>query len=376
MSSPDAETPEQISGALKAITGSLRSTIDAHGPITKEFAPSAAKRIAKQLHASGLLATVASQAHTLSTVEQELAALKAEYALAISWGWRPDVAQLAYRRLEAKLEARAHTLLPLVACDDTLPHEHSVTGLLTLAFNAGRRSQSPMPDRDSVEGRSMEHARRLLEAQVGTKGGDVRHATETTRTRTEVSDRVGEGVVGERAAAPSTNPLVEQAHTLSQQEGVRLPTVEGHAMVESIEGFERRCLVQIARLQESPYPDHDAIEIIAQAVRCAREFSSYRALKHREATAALEAHPHPRSERGWQPIETAPKDGTQVWLWWDGRRRLAHWHEVENPPSIGGRFANWLTDDKGSISATVKPTLWARTPPDPQARVTEEENKK
>ncbi len=67
---------------------------------------------------------------------------------------------------------------------------------------------------------------------------------------------------------------------------------------------------------------------------------------------------------GWQDIATAPKDGTQVWLWWDGKRRLAHWHEAENPRSIGGRFANWLTDDRGSISVSVKPTHWHALPPD------------
>jgi hypothetical protein len=72
-----------------------------------------------------------------------------------------------------------------------------------------------------------------------------------------------------------------------------------------------------------------------------------------------------RQEQGWQPIESAPKDGQQVWLWWDGKRRLAHWHEAVNPPSIGGKFANWLTDDKGSVSAVTKPTLWAPLPSPP-----------
>lgn len=67
----------------------------------------------------------------------------------------------------------------------------------------------------------------------------------------------------------------------------------------------------------------------------------------------------------WRDIASAPKDGTQVWLWWDGKRRLAHWHEAQNPPSIGGRFANWLPDDKGSIAATAKPTLWHPVPADP-----------
>lgn len=77
--------------------------------------------------------------------------------------------------------------------------------------------------------------------------------------------------------------------------------------------------------------------------------------------------PEPRKPKlpasAWQPMETAPKNGEQVWLWWDGKRRLAHWHEAVNPPSIGGRFANWLTDDRGSVSAVTKPTLWSPLPP-------------
>ena len=69
----------------------------------------------------------------------------------------------------------------------------------------------------------------------------------------------------------------------------------------------------------------------------------------------------------WRPIDSAPKDGRQVWLWWSGKRRLAHWHEAVNPPPIGGRFANWLPDDKGSVPALVRPTMWAPTPDDPPA---------
>lgn len=68
----------------------------------------------------------------------------------------------------------------------------------------------------------------------------------------------------------------------------------------------------------------------------------------------------------WQPIATAPKDGTQVWLWWDSKCRLAHWHEAIDPPSIGGRFANWLTDDKGAVLIVTKPTHWMPLPTSPR----------
>ncbi len=61
--------------------------------------------------------------------------------------------------------------------------------------------------------------------------------------------------------------------------GRALPVVEGHAMMQSIDGFERDCLIQIARLMDEKYPDAGTISVLAQAVRCAREFTSYRALR-------------------------------------------------------------------------------------------------
>lgn len=90
---------------------------------------------------------------------------------------------------------------------------------------------------------------------------------------------------------PTSLPVVEGTPPAQEKkvEGVRLPAVvEGHAMIESIEGFERRCLIHIARLQENNWPDRDSIEIIAQAVRCAREYSTLRQLRAAKATAALE----------------------------------------------------------------------------------------
>lgn len=61
--------------------------------------------------------------------------------------------------------------------------------------------------------------------------------------------------------------------------GGGLPVVEGHAMAQSIDGFVKDCLVQIARLQEAVFPDNDTITVLAQAVRCAREYETLRCLR-------------------------------------------------------------------------------------------------
>ena len=56
----------------------------------------------------------------------------------------------------------------------------------------------------------------------------------------------------------------------------QLPVVDGHFMCQSIDGFIHDCLVGIAHLQESDYPDEDVIALLAQAVRCAREYETLR----------------------------------------------------------------------------------------------------
>jgi hypothetical protein len=68
-----------------------------------------------------------------------------------------------------------------------------------------------------------------------------------------------------------------------QAEGLRLPVVDGNAMMQSIQGFEHDCLVRIAVEQGKPYPDADVITQLAQAVRCAREFQTLRDLRNSQA---------------------------------------------------------------------------------------------
>ena len=67
----------------------------------------------------------------------------------------------------------------------------------------------------------------------------------------------------------------------------------------------------------------------------------------------------------WQPIETAPKDGTRIMVWpptWIGTASCARWNEdrhAKNPRPYWSRI-----DDHGriTISREKQPTHWAPLP--------------
>jgi hypothetical protein len=61
-----------------------------------------------------------------------------------------------------------------------------------------------------------------------------------------------------------------------------------------------------------------------------------------------------RAIREWQPIETAPKDGTQVWAW-DAERG--------SNPALWVEGAWWITYD----DAMIHPTHWMPLPDPPAA---------
>jgi hypothetical protein len=67
-------------------------------------------------------------------------------------------------------------------------------------------------------------------------------------------------------------------------------------------------------------------------------------------------------QQGWQPIETAPRDGTRLWLYWpdaprDDRQSVGWWHE-----SIHGC---WWMDHFDTERET--PSHWRELPPAPEA---------
>lgn len=76
-----------------------------------------------------------------------------------------------------------------------------------------------------------------------------------------------------------------------------------------------------------------------------------------------------RSDGGWRPIETAPKDGTpMLFCWWqDGQDTL---------PVVAGFWSRlserWCNDQDGG---KVRPTHWMPLPKPPQAATSEQEVK-
>lgn len=82
--------------------------------------------------------------------------------------------------------------------------------------------------------------------------------------------------------------------------------VAGVYMDRSIVDFQRSCEVHIAEEQRKPNPDNALIALLCDAVRCSRELSEWtvRAMDGCVTTSD--------SISEWQPIATAPQDGTAI----------------------------------------------------------------
>jgi hypothetical protein len=72
------------------------------------------------------------------------------------------------------------------------------------------------------------------------------------------------------------------------------------------------------------------------------------ALADRDATIA-----RLREAQAWQPIETAPKDGTEVLAWRGGRRGIVRWHE---------NSSYWDEWHRPTAHCRVEPTHWMPLP--------------
>ena len=69
---------------------------------------------------------------------------------------------------------------------------------------------------------------------------------------------------------------------------------------------------------------------------------------------------------GWQPIETAPKDGTDVLLYSPDAisdAMIGHWVDGFGPPGDGGAW--WPDNDSARFPIDAWPTHWQPLPPPP-----------
>ena len=64
----------------------------------------------------------------------------------------------------------------------------------------------------------------------------------------------------------------------------------------------------------------------------------------------------------WQPIETAPKDGTEVLVYGDGQGMSVAWWETKY---IWVRPGAWVSDFGRSDTHTHEPSHWMPLPPPP-----------
>jgi hypothetical protein len=87
------------------------------------------------------------------------------------------------------------------------------------------------------------------------------------------------------------------------------------------------------------------------------------------------ASPPPSEARGWQDIETAPKDGTVVMVWWPIGDYPSGNHEFASYVDFGGEipegtfdgkpYRNGWTNDHGGDYLPVEPTHWMPLPDPP-----------
>lgn len=87
----------------------------------------------------------------------------------------------------------------------------------------------------------------------------------------------------------------------------------------------------------------------------------------------------PVAQQGWRPIESAPRDGTAVWVWCDHAAYIGYFEPAEAPwdkaPGqwfLKAGFRRKRADQRqdeiyGTYAVDVAPTLWQPLPPAPSS---------
>lgn len=104
--------------------------------------------------------------------------------------------------------------------------------------------------------------------------------------------------------------------------------------------------VLVARAMEAEEPNYFTCAVIAMGTRI-RE---------------LESASQPGG--GWQPIETAPKDGTRIILWWGDLSVFGWWLDNTNTRTP---WAGWRAPSLVTVPYGCKPTHWMPMPTGPRA---------
>ena len=157
-----------------------------------------------------------------------------------------------------------------------------------------------------------------------------------------------------------------ELEVIAARQALALPTAEQVDDINVAESFTS------VTKTAAPVGEREAFE---REMRCEEEWG-HRSLKKRQngqyenwqvdlmwdvwqARAALSA-----GDAGWQPIETAPKDGSDCWLLVDGDVRRGFWVEIEfeERRDMDGRYidqadadAYWMDHDSGD---SLEPTMF------------------
>jgi len=70
----------------------------------------------------------------------------------------------------------------------------------------------------------------------------------------------------------------------------------------------------------------------------------------------------------WQPIETAPKDGTQVDLWCCSGSDLRYGERYVDAEFLGGKWKYYSDCYEGWVTISYTPTHWMPLPSPPKVQ--------